>query len=165
VQAAQGSRQTPWIDGDGDGLPYPLDADDVGAGRNLGLGQPPGFVGQAPYIEPPAIPQPAGVQPVRIAVQVLDEHRPSAAVWAMVSRPSTPPPSPPPGYTTPVSHADRVDLVYNAQTDRFEASFVFDELGSYQFEFNARDASDQQAQPVTVVVSNGSRMYLPLVFK
>ncbi len=165
VSAAQGNRQTPWIDGDGDGVPYPLDGDDAGAGRHLGLGRPAGFTGQAPYIEQPAMPLPAGVQPVRIAVQVLDEHRPSTAVWAMVSRPSTPPPSAPPGYTTPVSHAERVDLVYSVQTDRFEVDFIFDEAGVYQWEFNARDASGQQALPVTVTVRTAAEVYLPLIVR
>lgn len=84
------TSRPPWIDGDGDGLPYPQDAI-TGTGRNLGLGRPSGFAGQAQFIEPPTMPQPAGTQPVQIAVQILDEHRPSTSVWMMVTKPSTPP--------------------------------------------------------------------------
>jgi hypothetical protein len=83
----------------------------------------------------------------------------------MVTKPSTPSPSAPPGYNTPVSYAERVNLTYNPQNDRFEVAFVFDETGPYQLEFNACDASGQQALPVTAAVRNGSRFYLPVVLK
>ena len=56
-------------------------------------------------------------------------------------------------------------LVYNPQRDRFEVSFVFDEVGPYQFEFYARDAAGLQAQPVIVTVRNGSKVFLPMIFR
>lgn len=162
-----GYNQTPWIDGDGDGIPYPLDADDLGAGRQFGLARAPGpgLSGQAPYIVQPEQPVLAGVQSVTIEVQVLDESRVMTAVWMEVTKPSTLPPSPPPGYTTPVSHAERIDLTYNPLTDRFQVDFTFDEVGMYQLIFQAEDADGQRGQPVALTVSSGSRVYLPLVLR
>jgi len=153
--------QTPWIDGNGNGVPYPLDGDDEGAGRSLGLGRGPGLSGgQPPFIERPQVPQPADDGPVRLSVRVLDENPAGLRVWMMVTRPSTPPPSAPPGYITPISHAERVDLAYNPTTGKFEVQFVFDEVGTYQFVLNAEDAGGQRAQPVTVYRTTA---YLPLV--
>jgi hypothetical protein len=160
-----GYSQTPWIDGDGDGRPYPLDADDQGAGRQFGLGRPPGFSGQAPYIAQPTQPVPAGAQPVTIEVQVLDESRATTQAWVEVSKPSTLPPSPPPGYTTPVSHAERINLTYNPLTDRFQLKLAFDERGNYQLIFHAEDADGQRAQLVALTVNTGGRIYLPLVLR
>jgi hypothetical protein len=82
-----------------------------------------------------------------------------------VTKPSTLPPSPPPGYTTPVSHAERVNLTYNPLTDRFQVDFAFDETGVYQLIFHAEDADGQRAQPVALTVKTGGRIYLPLVLR
>ena len=161
VHAAQGTQQTPWIDGNGNGLPYPLDPGDEGAGRSLGLGRAPGsFAGQAPYVETPAIVPPGSSQPLRIRVKVLDEDLAATTAWMDVTKPSTPPPSPPPGYVTPISHAERIALTYNPATDRFEADFVFDEGGRYEFVFQAEDAGGLRSQGVAVNVAVG-RAFLP----
>lgn len=164
LQRVRGNLQTPWIEADGDGLPYPLDPDDEGAGRNLGLGRAGGgFGSQAPYIEQPLIPAPAFNQTVHLQVKVLDENRASATVWMEVTKPTTPPPSPPPGYQTPISHAVRVPLTYNPATDRFEADVTFNEAGPYQFVFQAEDAGGQRAQPVIVALRAGRAVFMPQV--
>jgi len=162
VREKWGDVQTPWIDGNGNGLPFPLDADDEGAGRRLGLGRVAGLSGQAPFIERPAAPLSRGDTPVLIQVKVLDENPEGMTVWMEVTKPSTPPPSAPPGYITPVSHAERVDLAYNPISGRFEAQFAFDEVGAYQLMFNAEDAGGQRAQPVSVLRTTA---YLPLVVR
>ncbi|MGB3220823.1 MAG: C13 family peptidase, partial [Anaerolineae bacterium] len=164
VQRVRGNLQTPWIEADGDGLPYPLDPDDEGAGRNLGLGRAGGgFGSQAPYIEQPLIPTPAFNQTVHLQVKVLDENRAGTTVWMEITKPSTPPPSPPPGYQTPISHAERVALTYNPATDRFEADVTFDEEGPYQLVFQAEDAGGQRAQPVIVTLRVGRAVFMPQV--
>jgi hypothetical protein len=156
--------QAAWIDGNGNGLPYPLDPADEGAGRGLGLGRVPNsLLGQAPYIEPPILPTPAGSQSVTIQIKLLDEDRAAARAWMEVTRPSTLPPSPPPGYTTPISHAERVNLIYNASADRFEVDFMFNEAGLYRFVFQAEDAGGLRAQPVAASVRAGRAVFLPVV--
>lgn len=85
-----------------------------------------GFGSQAPYIEQPLIPHP-GLQSDRPSAGqgVGRESRQTRPVWMEVTKPSTPPPSPPPGYQTPISHAVRVALTYNPTTDRFEVDVHF----------------------------------------
>ncbi len=163
--AAAHTRQTPWLDGNGNGVPYPTDPADEGIGHNLGLGRQLGYSGQAPYIVAPDAAVFVGSGLVRIRAEVLDEDASHAKAWIEVTRPSTPPPSPPPGYTTPISHAKRLDLTYNPETERFETNFLFDEVGKYQFVFQAEDAGEQRAQPVVVEVQGqkGEKVYLPSV--
>lgn len=100
---------------------------------------------------------------VLLAVALLINTRlPLAATtaWMEVTKPSTPPPSPPPGCQTPISHAARVALTYSPATDRFEVDFVFDEGGTYEFVFQAEDAGGLRSQGVAVSVAVG-RAWLP----
>jgi len=108
------------------------------------------------------LPRPDEDQAVLIQVKVLDEILEGMTVWMEVTRPSTPPPSPPPGYITPISHAERMDLAYNPSSGLFEVEFVFDEVGTYQFVFNAEDAGGQRARSVSVL---RTAAYLPLVVR
>ena len=96
------------------------------------------------------------------AALLISTRLPLAATtaWMDVTKPSTPPPSPPPGYVTPISHAERIALTYNPATDRFEADFVFDEGGRYEFVFQAEDAGGLRSQGVAVSVAVG-RTFLP----
>lgn len=76
-------------------------------------------------------------------------------------------PSASPGYITPISHAERVELAYNPTSGKFETRFAFDETGAYQFVFNAEDAGGQRAQAVSASLlrTEEAPPYLPLVMR
>ncbi len=103
--------------------------------------------------------------PVVVQNKVPDKDRAVATVWIEVTKPSTAPPSPPPGYDTPVSHAERVALAYNPMTSRFETEVTLKKLGRYEFIFQAEDASGLRSQPVPASLRIGHSVHLPLLMR
>jgi hypothetical protein len=154
------AAQTPWLDGDGDGVPNEEADRQAAAVRGFAYAGTLATPRWPPYIQ--EVQGPASVSNGRgtLHAKVLDDGN-VRRVWAVIYAPSYRPP--PPG-----SEMVREDLptivLLDRGNDEYSALYTgFDEMGAYRVVVYAEDEYGQQAQPVALQVHTGWQTFLPFV--
>ncbi|MEM7129108.1 MAG: leucine-rich repeat domain-containing protein [Chloroflexota bacterium] len=156
--------QVAWLDADGNGIPNQTTDYTVASQRGLGVANPLEPILWRPSIftahGPDEIQNGNGLLRARVQddIEVKD-------VWAIIYPPSYRPPTEGEALIRDEDFPaiSTVQLLAD-QDDRFSATFTgFDEAGTYRVVFYAEDDQDVVAQPVSLMVQVGDRLYLPLM--
>ena len=152
VLMAKNGIQTPWIDGNGDGIPN--QSADFDRASERGFGIPGSFYNilWPPYIES-AESVTINDRKGNIVVTVEDDDQLSDTVWAVIYAPSYQPPAP---SDTLVSEILPTLVLVSQGNNQYAAQYTgFDEVGTYRIVVYAQDKDDLQARPYAFEVVNG----------
>jgi len=155
-----GFIQEPWLDGNGNHIPN--EPEDVTLASQRAAGYPDKAASDtwAPYVVtvqgPPKITERHGV----IQAEVRDDKH-VRRVWAVIYAPSYQPPAS--GFEL-VPETLPTIVLQSQGNDKFSGEYPgFDELGTYRVAVYAEDDDNLIAQPKVITISNGSRIFLPIV--
>lgn len=152
--------QTPWLDGDGDGIPNTSSDEIVASQRGFAYAGTLSDEGWPPHIESALLP--SGIHGERGEIQATVRDDVSVKrVWAVVY---------PPSYRAPTDSEELVKEVLPTLVllpqgqNSFAATYTgFDETGLYRIVIYAEDDEGLEARPLAVEISAGGRLFLPTI--
>ncbi len=164
VKVATGDAQTPWLDDNGNGVPN--EAADGQEAQRRGFSYTGTLAGEEwpPYIVeaggPSSLQNGSGILRAKVLDNPTDGVR---RVWAVIYPPSYQPPPPSSGLV----HETLPTIVLLDQGGGwYGAAYTgFTERGAYRAVIFAEDGEGLEARPVSISISTGQQVHLPLVLR